>query len=169
MTPLAGLTPAVSAKSGTDTVNSTAVATKTAGEYTATLVLPRPGKWTITIGPAGGTSTLPAVTAIAPGKPAPPPLSPASLGERLFVAKGCIGCHVNRDVHSENLVEAGPDLTGRRFSGTYLRNLLANPQAVFSRASASEPRDSEVVRWEMPNLELKESEIAALVAFINRR
>jgi hypothetical protein len=166
VSPMADLTPTITAKSAADTVKTMAVAAKRTGEYAARLVFPRPGTWTIEID-AYGTSTLPALTVIAPGTPAPPPLSPAALGERLFVAKGCIGCHVNHDVRGgENLIEAGPGLTGKRFSGTYIRNLLTNPQAVFARAR---PETGDTDGWEMPNLELKEKEIAALGAFLSRR
>jgi len=158
--PLAGVEPALEARSGAEMVKAMAVATKKTGEYTATLLLPRPGTWTVEIS-AYGSSALPPLTAIAPGQPAPPLLSPAALGERLFVAKGCISCHVNRDVDAENILEAGPDLTGRRFPETYLKSLLTNPKRAFARDAGPEG-------WEMPNLELKEREVAALVAFLNR-
>ena len=167
VSPMADLTPTIEAKSGTDTFKTIAVATKRTGEYAARVVFPRPGTWTIEIA-AYGTSTLPDLTVIASGQSPPLPLSPAALGARLFVAKGCIGCHVNHDVGGENIIEAGPELTGKRFSETYLRNLLANPQAVFARASVPGTDDSDVAGWEMPNLELKKAEIGALVAFLNR-
>jgi mono/diheme cytochrome c family protein len=160
MTPLDGMTPVLTAKSGSSTVRATAVPTKTSGEYTAAVVFPRPGKWTFDVGPFS-TTTLPALTVIAPGKPLPPLLSPAARGERLFVAKGCYGCHANREVGTEESGGFGPDLTGRRFPETYLTRLLADPQSTFARDSRQE-------EWEMPNLALKESEIAALVAFLNR-
>lgn len=159
VTPMVDLTPAVEAKSGTDTVKTKAVATKRTGEYAARVVFPRPGTWTIEID-AYGTTTLPALTVIAPGQSPPLPLSPAAVGERLFLAKGCIQCHINRDVSADFLSEVGPELTGRSFPETDLKRFLADPQATRGRDPALEEG--------MPNLELKKSEIAALVAFINR-
>ena len=159
VSPMADLTPTVEAKSGTDTVKTKAVATKRTGEYAARVVFPRPGTWTIAID-AYGATTLPALTVIAPGQSPPPPLSPAALGERLFLAKGCTECHIDRDIGAESLSEVGPELTGRRFPETDLKRFLADPQATRGRDPALEEG--------MPNLELKKSEIAALVAFINR-
>ena len=164
MTPVDDLMPAVVATSGRDSVKTTAVATKKTGEYTATLTLPRAGKWTVELGSYGGKSTLQPLTVIAQGQPSPRPLSPAALGERLFVAKGCAACHVNRDVQTRiESVEAGPDLTGRRFPETRLTLVLTDPQAAFAGSRNAE-------QWvEMPNLELKKFEIAALVAFMTQK
>jgi Cytochrome c len=159
VSPLDGLTPKIAAKSGTKVVETSAVATKSPGEYTATLALPDPGSWTIEFDPTD--FVLPELTVIAPGSPAPPPLSEASLGERLFVAKGCIGCHINRELEARNLYDVGPDLTGKRFPETYLKSLLVDPKATLRR-------DSDPDREEMPNLGLTTGEIAALTAFINR-
>jgi len=160
--PRGGLTPTLTARSDAVTVTASAIETKNTGEYTATLALPRPGHWTITIDTVlFNDSTLPALTVIAPGGPTPSPLSPAALGERLFVAKGCIGCHVNREVQARHLVDVGPDLTGKRFPDIYLNSLLADPKA--TRAREAEPNEGE-----MPNLDLTNPEIAALTAFINR-
>jgi hypothetical protein len=69
------------------------------------------------------------------------------------MAKGCITCHAGS---AEGLSTHGPDLSGRRFPETYLKKLLADPQAI--RGSESE----------MPKLDLNKSEIGALTAFINR-
>jgi hypothetical protein len=161
VSPLDGLTPKIAAKSGAHVVNAAAVPTKKTGEYTANLVLPRPGNWTIQIVGTVDDPALPELTVIAPGNPAPLRLSQAAVGERLFVAKGCIGCHINREVRVENLSNVGPDLTGKRYPETYLKRLLADPKATFGRGSEPE-------RGEMPNLDLKDSEIAALVSFLNR-
>ena len=85
--------------SGTLTVNVPAVPTRNTGEYRATLVLPRPGSWMIRIDTVEfNDSALHELAAIAPGSPAPAPLPQPALGERLVVAKGCIGCHLNDDV-----------------------------------------------------------------------
>lgn len=160
VSPWGGLKPKIAAKSGTTMVDGSAVETKTTGEYTATLALPRPGNWSIEISEVAGSALL-ELKVIAPGSPAPRPLSQAALGKRLFVAKGCIGCHSNREVRAESLMDIGPDLTGKRFPETYLKSFLADPQATLGRATDPE-------RGEMPNLGLTKSEIAALTAFINR-
>jgi hypothetical protein len=159
MTPLDGLLPPVEATSGLDIVMMLAAPTKeTPGEYRAALVLPHAGTWLVEI---DGKVALRALTVIAPGTAPPPRLSPASLGERLFVAKGCLDCHANREVTAGKTGGVGPELTGRRFPDAYLRSLLADPKKTFAR-------DPESGLFEMPNLELKESDIASLVAFINR-
>ena len=73
------------------------------------------------------------------------------------MAKGCVTCHVHSAVQGRS-VSIGPDLTGRRYPAGFLGQFLANP------AMISAPRSG---TWDMPNLHLKQGEIAALVAFIN--
>jgi mono/diheme cytochrome c family protein len=68
------------------------------------------------------------------------------------MAKGCITCHAGS---ADGFSPHGLDLSGRRFPETYLKKLLADPQAI--RGSESE----------MPKLDLNKSEIGALTAFIN--
>ena len=135
------------------------------GEYTAALILPRAGNWTIRIHIGLWESyppyTLLPMQAIAADSPAPQALSEVAKGERLFVAKGCNGCHVNKEVAAENLVSVGPDLTGKKFPLDYLRKFLADPAGTKGKA----PSPS---YGEMPNLDLEKDEIAALAAFINR-
>lgn len=161
VSPLGGLEPRIVARLGTDVVEAPAAATTNTGEYATAMVLPLPGDWAIQILDAFGSYTLPDLTVIAPGSPAPPALSEEGAGERLFVAKGCIACHVNREVQAQNLVDFGPELTGRQFPETYLKTLLADPGAAFGEDSGAEYGD-------MPNLGLTKDEIAALTAFINR-
>jgi hypothetical protein len=160
VTPANDLKPEVTAKSGTKVVKTSAVKTKNAGEYTTTLALPNPGEWTIEI--INENYKLPELTVIAAGVPAPPPLSPIALGKRLFAAKGCIGCHSNQEVRAGDDPGIGPDLTAKRFPEAYLKSVLADPSTAFRR-------NSEPERGEMPNLDLTKSEIAALMAFINRK
>jgi len=159
--PMDGLKPGITATSGESVVKTSARKTKKSGEYAATLTLPRPGIWIIQIIGTIDDPTLPGLVVVAPGSPAPAPLSPAALGERLFTAKGCIGCHTNREVETQILAGIGPDLTGKRFPEAYLKNVLSDPKSAFAS------RDPERT-WKMPNLELTKSEIAALTAFINR-
>jgi hypothetical protein len=154
-------------------INIPANPTGTAGEYAADLTLPAPGDWTITIDFSnyGGVSSPPFHRkAILPGTRVPdaPPL--VVRGERDFSEKGCIACHVNREIATAGYIPAGPreplepslladgilDLTGRKFPEDYLRRFLANPPA----------RAKEGIN--MPNLNLSSEDISALVAFINR-
>ncbi|MGH7699735.1 MAG: c-type cytochrome [Gemmatimonadales bacterium] len=92
-----------------------------------------------------------------PGAPTPPSLPADQRGERLFVAKGCVACHLHRDVPGSGEHAVGPELTGRRLASAYLRQFLADPSIGPARQSGSEG---------MPNLGLKPDEIAALTAFL---
>jgi hypothetical protein len=133
------------------------------GEYAAPLVLPKAGQWTLSIdtdyGFTGVGSDLPPLRAIAAGAPAPLPLSEIKQGEHLFVNKGCITCHVNREVQGKNLSNFGPELTGRKFPVDYLRKVLTDPDSALGSSKDV---------WKMPNLNLDTSEVAALMACINR-
>jgi cytochrome c2 len=83
---------------------------------------------------------------------------PIDRGRRLFVAKGCVTCHVHADAGRPTLAPLAPDLTHKRFDAAYLRLYLANP--------AIRPptrRDG----FAMPNLGLKSAEIIPLVAFLD--
>jgi len=91
----------------------------------------------------------------------PPSLSPIERGEALFLAKGCITCHTHADVHSQYKVISGisgpdgsaPDLSHYSTSPEFLRMWLADPRKVKPNTS-------------MPNLELTDEEIQALIAFL---
>jgi hypothetical protein len=111
--------------------------------------------WTITITSGFNASavTLPALKVIAPGTIAPLPFSPATRGVRLFAAKGCVSCHRHLEVNPEFKTDAKFDLTTKRFPPDYLKRFLADPS---------------IKPAEMPNLNLMESEIEALAAFINK-
>lgn len=156
--PLSGLTGRVDARFG-DQVATVTATSAARGRYTATLNLPRPGDWTITInsGHGGSRVTLLPIKVIAAGAQ-PPILTDAERGQRLFAGKGCVTCHVHRDVPGEGSKHA-PDLSERNFPPDYLSQFLTDPpKALRARGSTKF----------MPNLELKAREIAALVAFINR-
>jgi hypothetical protein len=157
VTPLDGVNPgieAVSANHRTIKGNVSPVAGKS-GEYTARLTFPEAGNWAIRMdsGWVSSAALLP-ITAIRAGTQAPPSLTPAARGERLFASKACITCHVNKEIAVANLASFGPELTGRTFPEEYLRKVLADP------ASAG---------LEMPNQELAGGEIESLVAYINRQ
>jgi cytochrome c2 len=85
------------------------------------------------------------------------PLSEAERGRRMFASMGCVTCHVHRDVAVSGEVNRfGPDLTNRRFAADYLARFLANP-------GIKPPTNGK----QMPNLALRDKDIAPLIAFIN--
>jgi cytochrome c553 len=124
------------------------------------LSVPQGGDWTVRIAPnLFPESTLLPMKAVRAGDPAPEAMSRVARGEQLYVAKGCVACHVNQDVAARNVVPAGPELTGRSFPEDYLKRFLADPARTLGKASSD-------VR--MPNLNLSKDEIDALAAFLNR-
>lgn len=83
-----------------------------------------------------------------------PAIAPEALGEALFVAKGCIQCHMKDGVTmAENMLPFGPDLTYVKRPPEYLQAWLTDP-------SALKPGT------QMPNLHLSEAEITTLVGFL---
>jgi cytochrome c2 len=155
---LKNLEPRVEARaSGAATAAAVAQPGKEAGQYTARLVLPQAGDWTITIHSGFGNSrvTLLPMQVIEPTAQPPVALAAADRGRRLFVAKGCVTCHLHRDVTGSGVVAVGPELTaGGRLTPEYLQRFLADPST-----TAKSNR--------MPNLNLKQPEVAALIAFLN--
>jgi len=163
MTLLDGLSPRIQARSGSTEAVSDATPVGLLpgrGHYTATVVLPKAGDWTLTIRSSFGASnaTLLPIRAVDSRAGAPPSLAEYERGRRLFIAKGCFTCHVNTEATSQPGIAVGPVLTERRYPADYLSKLLANPEVV------RPPRPGAPT---MPNLGLKEREIASLVAFIN--
>lgn len=159
VTLLNGLRASIEARAAGRLVEANAVPAKMAGYYTAAFTLPEAGDWNVTIhsGFSGkGDSPRIVVTAHAPGSVGVP-LSDAARGERLFAAKGCVTCHVAGGIAGAPTALA-PELTVKRFQPEYLKKFLADPASV-------PPARSE--RRTMPNLQLQEPEIAALVAFLN--
>lgn len=87
-------------------------------------------------------------------------LSQVEYGRQLFIAKGCITCHVNTRAASRSeywTIEMG---------ATNLSNFSASPEVLFIRLKDPSAAKSDT---QMPNLELKKEEIEALVAFINSK
>jgi mono/diheme cytochrome c family protein len=153
---LSNLEARVEARAGGATAAAVAEPGKGAGQYTARLVLPQAGEWTITIHSGFMTSrvTLLPMPVIEPTAQVPAALPAAERGRRLFVAKGCVTCHLHNDVSGSGVVAVGPDLTSRHLAADYLRRFLADP-AITGNSN------------QMPNLNLKAPEIAALIAFLN--
>jgi cytochrome c2 len=84
----------------------------------------------------------------------------AELGRQLFIAKGCITCHYNDRAANRNeywTIEMGaPDLS----------NYASAPEILFIRLKDPAAAKSDT---KMPDLGLKETEIEALIAFINSK
>ena len=86
-----------------------------------------------------------------------PPFGEAERGRRMFAALGCVSCHVHDAVPITGIASTfGPDLSERRFDKDYLARFLADP-------SIKPPTNGK----RMPNLALRERDIAVLIAFIN--
>lgn len=164
MRPLDGLRPVVEATSGNANLSIDAMpaVSELTGRYVATLTVPRAGAWTVRIRSGFGNSeaTLMPIQAVAAGAAAPA-LSDAERGRRLFLAKGCFSCHVNREVTTAHSLSIGPDLTGRRYPPEPLAKFLARPDSMRLTQVAS------ANAFMMPRLGLKDREIASLVAMIN--
>lgn len=109
-------------------------------------------------------STVPAVEAQSESSPkavVDTSIPQVELGRQLFVAKGCITCHVNTKVPNSYdywtiNVEGATNLSSFSASPEILRIRLKDPAA-----AKSDTR--------MPNLGLSEAEIEALIAFINSK
>jgi mono/diheme cytochrome c family protein len=103
------------------------------------------------VGGASMARSTPAVTVAEAAS-----LSAYDQGAALFLAKGCVVCHMNRDlVDSESFaLSIGPDLSQYSNDPAFLLGWLADPAAV--RAGA-----------QMPDLELSAEEIESLIAFLN--
>jgi mono/diheme cytochrome c family protein len=157
---LSGLNARVEARAGSLETQVEATPGRERGQYTATLTLPRAAEWTITIhsGFRGSELSLLPLQVIEGGTSATPALPEAERGRRLFVAKGCVTCHLHGEAKTTGQTPWAPELTGRRFPADYLRQFLANP--AMRASDGGRPA-------QMPNLNLKQPEIAALVAFIN--
>lgn len=161
VTLLDGLKPRITMRSGDSEVSSLPTPAG-GGRYVATLTAPRVGDWSVKIqtGFMNVDRTLLPLRAIAPGSAAPRALADAERGHQLFFAKDCVSCHV-RGAEGTEGYKMGPDLTGKRYVADYVAKFLADPEShPLSRTAM--PNGAR-----MPNLGLKEREIASLVAFLN--
>jgi cytochrome c2 len=85
------------------------------------------------------------------------PISEIETGQALFVAKGCVACHLNQRIdrrYYDFSTEVGPDLSKFSASPDFLRQWLGNPAALKPETY-------------MPDLNLSPDEIEALIAFLN--
>jgi cytochrome c2 len=80
----------------------------------------------------------------------------AQYGRALFSAKGCATCHHHGAVPGSGQIGGSdvPDLTHYPANAEFLRTWLKDPRAIRPNT------------W-MPNLELKQDEIEALIAFLS--
>jgi hypothetical protein len=146
---------------GSNGLSASAVVTRTGnpGEYKAVFSVPQPGDWTIRIDADLGQSIWRPIKAVLADEAAPAPLPEVVRGEHLFVAKGCITCHVNKEVEGRNLLSAGPELTGKKYPADFLKKFLLDPAGTMGKATQE---------FEMPNLNLSKNEVDAISAFMNR-
>jgi cytochrome c2 len=89
-----------------------------------------------------------------------PAISQAELGEQLFVAKGCITCHVN------NKMDRAYEYWTIDMGATNLTKFSASPEVLRLRLKDPAEVKSDT---KMPQLNLSEAEIEALIAFINSK
>jgi Cytochrome c len=85
------------------------------------------------------------------------PLTQAEYGKELFIAKGCVTCHVNPHIEpafKAFQVNIGKDLTNYAASPEFLRLWLKDPRSIKPETK-------------MPTLELSQAEIEALIAFLS--
>ena len=87
--------------------------------------------------------------------------SQVRLGEQLFIAKGCITCHINTKVTNSH-----DYLTVQYENATNLSNFSAHPDVLRMRLKDPTSVKSDT---QMPNLDLTSVEIEALVTFINSK
>jgi hypothetical protein len=105
----------------------------------------------------GSFVLMPAVPAVeAKSKSSIPPVE---LGRQLFIAKGCITCHANEKAVID--LDMGPVIKAPNLS-----NFSASPEAL--RLRLKDPASVKSDTW-MPNLNLSDAEIEALIAFINSK
>ena len=161
LSPLNDLSPSISIQSGSTKSSIPAKATGKAGQYAASVTVPRAGDWTITVNSGFGPSktTMMPIKAVDAGAAAPPALTDADRGLRLFVAKSCTSCHVRGPLGTDGF-KVGPELTSKRYVADAAAKFLADPE----RSPLTAPKAGD---QRMPNLNLKDREIAALVSFLN--
>ena len=160
--PLNGLKPRITMTSGDAETTVLALPASERGHYVAALTAPRAGEWSVRIqsGFLNSENLLLPMRAITVGAPAPRARAEADRGHHLFVAKGCVTCHMRGTDGAEGY-KFGPDLTGKRYVADYVAKFLDDPE------SSPLSRTTTPSSVKMPKLNLKEREIVSLVAFLN--
>lgn len=128
------------------------------------ILLRQRARWAIPLVAAGLlVSSFGFLSAAAGSSPAAPPKVPVGsfegTGRQLFLAKGCITCHNHDEVSREGdtiFVDVGPDLSTLTADPAYLRSWLHDPVSIKPETL-------------MPDLDLADGEIEALVAFLNAK
>jgi mono/diheme cytochrome c family protein len=154
-----GLRGAIEASARSRRVVASARSDGRSGHYVATLTIPEPGEWSLTIqsGFAGqGKLALLPLQVVEPTAHARIEAA-ASRGHQLFVAKGCATCHRIEGKASPAGGPHGPPLVPRKFQADYLARILQEPAVL---PPMNYP-------FRMPDLGLNAPEVDALVAFIN--
>ncbi len=104
----------------------------------------------------GGLLIWPALTSSAAEESPTVTPSPTEYGRLLYTAKGCMACHMYRGIsHMVPGPVIGPNLTDYQGDPAYLRQWLRDPQAIKPDT-------------QMPNLNLSDDEIEALIAFLSQ-
>lgn len=87
-------------------------------------------------------------------------------GRQLWFAKGCDGCHT---IGGGTL--AGPDLAGltQRRSMDWIRNFLADTDDFLYEDPIARRMVDQWYGWRMPEIDLREDQINALIAYIEQR
>jgi len=87
-------------------------------------------------------------------------LSQVESGRQLFIAKGCVTCHTNTKIPRNMTGSITLDM------GTNLSNVSASPEALRLRLKDPSSVKSDT---QMPDLNLSDAEIEALITFINSK
>ncbi len=141
-----------------------ATPTRNPGEYTATITPDDVGRATLQLHGDGRFEdvSLRPLNVVAQGAPTPA-LAAYERGRDLYVAKGCVTCHVKADdaeMTERRSVRVGPDLGGRSFDPQWLALKISDP-------AVNRVRFNEYTV--MPKLELSAADVGALVSYLNQR
>jgi cytochrome c553 len=173
ISPLYDLSPTLEARSGSRRTAGKTWSFEEDGQrgYRGTIAFPEPGEWQVTIETGFGRSKavlIPwqVVDSIKPIRGTVEEhletigisrFSEPERGRRLFAAMGCVACHVHSAVPIRGEVsDFGPNLSTQKFAADYLARFLRDPSI---KPSTNGKR--------MPNLALRDKDIAPLIAFIN--
>lgn len=146
-----------------------ATRTKTPGVYRATFTPEEAGTLTIAVDTDfnGWTTPMLPLEVAASGTEARAPEA-VRRGRDLFVAKGCVGCHVKADddaLEDYRTVPVGPALSGRTYPAEWLIAKILDPAAQRTGPDGRTPAQART----MPQLEVNAAEAAAIASYLNAR